>query len=175
MEHHALKGATQSKVAGYDNIENLIAQEGDFTALSMGVATLRSQENPKTPCAFAGCAYIEAQFHGPVMLDRDVEEIRIDKTEMREHFENQFANLPAEEQNALDEGQWVKQRSQEAIAEIKRDTRNAPFKVTFYDSETILEAETDRFTQALDSQNAEAIGRMKDDLVAAATAFSRRP
>ena len=171
VEHHALKAEVQSKVAGYDNIENLLAQDCDFTALSMGVATLRSQENPKSPCAFTGCTYIEAQFHGPVLLDRDVEEIRIDMFEMKEHFGNLFYNLPQEEQDALDEDAWIKQKCDEAVAEIKNDTRNAPFKVVFYDSEATLEAEVNRLDKAMTSQNKEAIAHLKDDFAALAQAF----
>ena len=166
VEHHALKNVTQSKVAGYDNIENLLAQETNFTALSMGIATLRSQENPKSPCDFTGHTYIEAQFHGPVMLDRDVEEIRIDTVEMREHFENEFDKLPEEERNALNEDRWIEEGCQEAITEIKADTRNAPFKVTFYDSEATFAAESRRLESARDLMSQEAVGLLKDDFVA---------
>ena len=171
VEHHALKDVTQSKVAGYDNIENLLAQHSDFTALSMGVATLRSQENPKTPSAFAGCAYIEAQFHGPVVLDRDVEEIRIDTSEMHEHFRNLFYDLPQEEQDALDEDAWIKQKCDDAIAEIKNDTKNAPFKVTFYDSEATFDREERLVTEARESQEREAIAHLKDDFAVMAQSF----
>ena len=170
-EQHALKTETQSKIAGYDNIENLLAQECDFTALSMGVATLRQQENPKTPASFEGCAYIKAQFHGPVLLERDVEEIRIDTFEMREHFEHMFSKLPKEERDALDEDAWVQARFDEAVAEIKADTRNAPFKVTFYDSEKTLNDEANRVYNASKSQNAEAVSLLKADLVALGEAF----
>ncbi|MBR1921181.1 MAG: DUF3626 domain-containing protein, partial [Kiritimatiellae bacterium] len=170
-EQHALKTETQSKIAGYDNIENLLAQECDFTALSMGIATLRQQENPKSPAAFEGCAYIEAQFHGPVLLDRDVEEIRIDTFEIKEHFEHMFAMLPKEQRDALDEDAWIQARFDEAVAEIKEDTKNAPFKVVFYDSEKTFEAEGDRVYKASKSQNKEAVSLLKDDLVALGEAF----
>ena len=171
VKHHAIESVAQAKVAGYDNIENLLAQEADFTALSMGVATLRNQENPKAPFGVTGCSYIEAQFHGPVLLDRDVEEIRIDTTEMHEHFEDMFDNLPVEERAGLDKNEWVDARLQEAIAEIKADTKNAPFKVVFYDSEATHDEEGTRLNQALAAQNVEAVGHLKDDLVAAATVF----
>ena len=171
LEHHALKKETQSLVAGYDNIENLLAQESDFTALSMGVATLRSQENPKSPCDFTGHTYIEAQFHGPVILDRDVEEIRIDLAEMTNYFLEEFDKLPAEDKAALNKREWVEAQGREAIAEIRKDTKNAPFKVTFYNSQETFNTESTRLISAREVQEKEAIGHLKDDLVALGQAF----
>ena len=171
VEYNAPKDVTQAKMAGYDSIEDLLAQDCDFTALSMGVATLRSQENPKSPSALAGCTYIEAQFHGPVVLDRDVEERRIGTTEMQEHFRNLFYNRPEEEQDALDENAWIKQKCDDAVAEINNDTRNDPFKVTFYDSGVTLATESNRVMESMTSQNQEAIAHLKDDFAALSQAF----
>lgn len=171
VEHHALGKQTRARTAGYDNIENLLAQEGDFTALSMGIATLRSQQDPQSPASFTGHAYVEAQFHGPVLLDRDVEEIRIDLCEMEEHFEREFAKLPEEERNALRRKDWVQEHCQAAVDEIRQDTRNAPFKVTFYNSEETCATEGMRIETAVASMEQEAVGLMKDDFVALGRAF----
>ena len=159
------KKRARSAVANYDNVENLLAQKADFTAVNFGVAELRSQENPRTPVS-SGQSYIEAQIHGPVLLAEDVEEIRIDTEEMDQHFSALFNKLPAEQRQGVKQDDWVRARIEEAKAEILADTRDAPFKVTFYDSYETRDRDDVAFFGAMRAQESEAVGRLKDDLVA---------
>ena len=164
------KKRARSSVANYDNVENLLAQKADFTALSFGVAQLRSQENPKSPIS-SGASYIEAQIHGPVLLAEDVEEIRIDLEEMDGHFSALFNKLPAEQRQGVKRDDWVRARIEEAKAEILADTRDAPFKVTFYSSDETIARDDLALYNAKRAQESEAVGRMKDELVALGNAF----
>ena len=164
------KKRARSAVANYDNVENLLAQKADFTAVSFGVAELRSQENPRTP-VFSGQSYIEAQIHGPVLLAEDVEEIRIDLEEMDEHFSALFDKIPAEQRQGVKQNDWVRSRIEEAKAEILADTRNAPFKVTFYESSETLDREDQALYDAKTAQESAAIAHVKDELVALGNAF----
>ena len=164
------KNRARSCVANYDNIENLIAQKADFTAVNFGIAQLRQEENPKSPIS-SGQSYIEAQIHGPVLLSEDVEEIRIDTFEMEEHFEKLFEKLPAGEQAALDREEWVNARVGEAKAEILADTKKAPFKVTFYDAMDTRDVEESLFCEVAQTQEKTSISQMKEKLVALGNSF----
>jgi len=159
------KKRARSAVANYDNVENLIAQKADFTALNFGVAQLREQENPKTPVA-SSASYIEAQIHGPVLLAEDVEEIRIDVDEMEEHFGLVFNKLPAEEKEGFDRDEWVRSRCDEAKAEILSDTRNAPFKVAFYSSYETRERDDQVYFSVMREQESAAVGHLRDEFAA---------
>ena len=170
IDNYGDKERARSSVANYDNIENLLAQKADFTAVNFGVAQLRQQENPKSPI-YPGESYIEAQIHGPVLLEEDVEEIRIDTEEMEEHFGRLFAKLPEEEKAGLDRDEWVRSRCDEAKAEILNDTRNAPFKVTFYNSDETSSVDDMRYSEAMMAQSSSAVGHMKERLVARGNAL----
>ena len=161
----------QTTVADFDHIENLFAQSTDSTAAGMGLATLKSQSDPKTPFALQGVSYIEAQFHSPVLLDRDVEEIRIDTAEMDEFYSREFDKLPQAERETLDSEQWVAARIEEAKNQIKADSTGAPYKVTFYNSENVADAEATLAGQVLGEISLETASRLKDDLVAFANSY----
>ena len=161
----------QTTVADFDHIENLFAQSTDSTAVGMGLATLKSQSNPKTPFSLQGVSYIEAQFHSPVLLDRDVEEIRVDTAEMDEFYSREFDKLPQAEREALDREEWVAARIEEAKNQIKADSAGAPYKVTFYNSENVVDAEATLAVQVLGEISLETASRLKDDLVAFANSY----
>lgn len=83
-DKYANKTESQKNVATYDNVENLLLSRGEFSALNIGVSTMMRQENPAANLGFHDITYIEAQIHGPILLDRYVEEIRIDTDEIEE-------------------------------------------------------------------------------------------
>lgn len=171
VEKYVNENASRTMVADYDHIENLLAQQSDFTAVSMGIATLKSEANPKTAFAVEGTSYLEAQIHSPVLLDRDVEEIRIDVCEMEDYFENEFDALPQEERNGLVRADWVAARIEEAKEQIKSDASGASCKVTFYNHEDTSEAEADLALDTTAAISTEAVGHLKDDLVAIGNTF----
>ena len=179
IEKYALSHKTQSMVADYDHIENLLAQTADFTAVSMGLSTLRQQEDPRRPYAFEGMSYIEAQFHGPVLLNRDVEELRIDTDEMQEYFLHEFDALPQEQQDEIladarlaanpnrRKDAWAAARCEEEKARIKQETDRAPYKVTFYSHyEKVITTEFPLSSREKVALEKETTTVLKDDLVA---------
>ena len=179
IEKYALSHKTQSLVADYDHIENLLAQTADFTAVSMGLSTLRQQEDPRRPYSIEGMSYIEAQFHGPVLLNRDVEELRIDTDEMQEYFLLEFDALPQEQQDEIladarlaanpnrRKDAWAAARCEEEMARIKRETNGAPYKVTFYSHyETAIRTDFPLSSREKVALEKETTMVLKDDFVA---------
>ena len=77
-----------SRVAGYDNIENLLAGMEELDPVLMGLSTVRRAANPGESIQVAGGEYIEAQLHGPIVVSRDVAEMRVDVGEIDEHYRN---------------------------------------------------------------------------------------
>ena len=167
----------QGATASFDNIENLLARQGDFTAVNMGVATMRRQTNPDTPCSFEGVTYIEAQLHGPVILDRDVAEIRIDVSEMTEHFEEAFDQLPQAERQRIQGDPalganpykrklaWAAQQAAQFQAKLLQEHQDAPYKITFYDSAETYSPEASRLKASNQAIRQETIDRVKQELI----------
>ena len=184
-EQYANKSENRKQVATYDNVENLLDGKGEFSVLNMGVATMKRQENPSTSLAFHGVNYIEAQIHGPIVLDRDVEEIRINTDDIEDRAYALFNKLTPEEQQAIKDDAafgdspnarkeaWIQARYDELLANIKEDVKDAPFKVTFYSSTEVRTKEKDRLSKNFDANTIETVKLIKDDLVAYAnTLFS---
>ncbi len=182
-EKYADRDANRKQVATYDNVENLLDGKGEFTALNMGIATLKRQANPTARLAFHGVNYIEAQFHGPIALDRDVEEIRINTGDIRRRACQLFDNLPPEEQQAVESDPalgeteddrreaWVQARYGEIKAQIEEETKDAPFKVVFYDAYEVGGEERQYLADTFDANTIETVKFIKDDLVAHANSL----
>ena len=178
-ERHANRSDNQKNVATYDNVENLLEGQGEFTALNMAVATMKRQADPNYRIAFESISYIEAQIHGPIALDRDVEEVRIDVSDFEMRAANLYQALPPDQKAAI-EGDarlgpdrftrrqaWKKARADEMLAQVKAEVKGAPFKVTFYDvSEERIDAD-DAVRNNVTAVVNEAVNLIKDDLVAA--------
>ena len=176
LSTHYLLPDADRKVATYDNVENLLATGGDFTAVNMAMATLRKQENPDSPVAFKGVSYIEAQVHGTIRFDRDVEEVRFDTTDIFNHFEQEFEQLSENEKNAiLSAGapgrsredivtDWAAEKTRAEIARIKQETKDVPFKVTFYDSAKTFTKEMKLANDANATDRKSGVALMKREL-----------
>jgi hypothetical protein len=176
-EKYADRDGNRKQVATYDNVENLLDGRGEFTALNMGIATMKRQADPSTHLAFHGVNYIEAQFHGPIALDRDVEEIRINIRDIEDRADALYDKLSPEEKESVENDPalgetaddrrdaWVQARFDEITAQIKEETKDAPFKVTFYDSYEIGKREKKLLSDNFDSNTIETVKLIKDDLV----------
>ena len=126
-----VKVDASSLSATYDNIETLLDKSADFQAVGFGVSTLRRAVDPDAPIKMIGCDYIEAQLHGPIVLGRDVEEIRIPISEIRSHFSTEYKNLKKKPEGTRED--WIAQK----IAQQKNDililSERSGVKITFYD------------------------------------------
>ena len=185
--NYMVKEGTGKKVATYDNIENLFAAEADFTAVNMAVATLRRQDNPNAPVKLQGASYFEAQIHGAIRLDRDVEEIRFDMEDIRLHFVNEFRKLPEAERAVIlaaspnkaphkVEAEWAAAKAEAEKARIADMARNAPFKVTFYDTLKVARTENSAVEQLTTQDRRTAVEYMRkeiSDYAGAITAANR--
>ena len=96
------------------------------------------------PFRLLGCDYIEAQLHGPIVLGRDVEEIRISETEISDKAEAEYKELTknepvvdAKDKTAAEAAeakkkQWMGSRIQELKADIEKMARASGVKISFY-------------------------------------------
>lgn len=116
--------------ATYDNIETLLDKSADFMAVGFGVSTLRRAADPAAPIKMIGCDYIEAQLHAPIVLGRDVEEIRIPISEIRSHFSAEYRNL--KEKPAGTREDWIAQKVEQQKNDILALSRQSGVKITFY-------------------------------------------
>ena len=130
----AVKRDASSMTATFDNIENLLAAGEDFQAVGFGVATLRRNDpqGKDAPFRLIGCDYIEAQLHGPIVLGRDVEEIRISEQEIQAQVDQEFDALEEKPEGAAKD-QWISDRillHKKEIADMAAESR---VKISFYD------------------------------------------
>jgi len=121
--------APSSLTATYDNIETLLETEGDFKAVCFGHAAHRRMEDPNAPVKLIGSDYIEAQLHGPIILGRDVEEIRIDETEITRKAEAEYAALVNPQ---VDKNKWIKDRIVALKGEISEMAGSSGVKISYY-------------------------------------------
>ena len=123
--------APSDLTATYDNIETLLTKTSDFQAVGFGVHTLRRMQDPKSPVKMAGCDYVEAQLHGPIVLGRDVEEIRVLVDDIRLHFRSEYDGL-AQKPAGVTKREWVDQQVARQKQEIMRMSAQSGVKVSFY-------------------------------------------
>lgn len=128
----AKDAAPSSLTATYDNIETLLATRRDAQAVGFGVSVLRRMKDPDAPVRMVGCDYIEAQLHGPIVLGRDVEEIRISEAEILEHVDEEFKEL-ADKPEGDAKKQWIALRMNEHKKEIEAMAKQSGVKISFYD------------------------------------------
>ena len=173
---YANHGEHRGNVATYDNVENLLAGKGDFTALNMAVSTMKRQSDPAHKVSLRNADYIEAQVHGPILLDRDVEEIRIDTFSFEERAGNEFDALPEAQKEAIwndpalgnsryaRKQEWERRRAAEIEVAVRREVANAPCKIVFYNSEGSANAAISEAELALNADVLETAGHMKPEL-----------
>ncbi|MBO7683450.1 MAG: DUF3626 domain-containing protein [Kiritimatiellae bacterium] len=129
-----------SRAAGYDNIENLLESAGNTRSVAFGLATVRRLQNPKAPIGLRGCDYIEAQLHGPIVFSRDVEEMRVHKSDIRDHYRALY-DADSSVAGGMARDAWVAMKSADDERRLLQFGRDNGFKVTFYDSsDTKLDA-----------------------------------
>ena len=150
--NYANHGEHRENVATYDNVENLLAGKGDFTALNMAVSTMKRQFDPTHRISFQNAEYIEAQVHGPILLDRDVEEIRIDIASFMDRAGNEFDALTEAQKTAIRNDQtlgnnrysrrqeWERRRAAQIEVLVRDEVVDAPCKVVFYNSNKTADA-----------------------------------
>ena len=123
--------APSDLTATYDNIETLLTKTSDFQAVGFGVHALRRMQDPSSPVKMAGCEYVEAQLHGPIVLGRDVEEVRILVDDMRLHFRAEYDHL-AQKPAGVTKRAWVEQQVARQKQDIMQMTSQIGVKVSFY-------------------------------------------
>ena len=128
----AKEAAPSSLTATYDNIETLLATGRDAQAVGFGVSTLRRMKDPGAPVKMIGCDYIEAQLHGPIVLGRDVEEIRISEAEI-EVQANAECDALAEKPEGAAKDKWIADRISLHKKEITDMAAESHVKISFYD------------------------------------------
>lgn len=146
--------------ATYDNIETLLAKTSAFQAVGFGVHTLRRQGDPSAPVKMVGCDYVEAQLHGPIVLGRDVEEIRIMLADLRNHFRMEYAKL-GQPPAGVSMNDWVAQKVAGQKQEIMRMSERSGVKVTFYGDSTDANFALSQTNQAKDIRDAR--GYMREE------------
>ena len=119
--------------ATYDNIETLLDKGADFQAVGFGVSTLRRAADPDAPIKMIGCDYIEAQLHGPIVLGRDVEEIRIPISEIHSHFSAEYRSLKEKPEGTRED--WIAQKVEQQKTDILALAEQSGVKITFYDEQ----------------------------------------
>ena len=131
----AVEGDPSSMTATFDNIEDLLAKGEDFKAVGFGVATLRRNDpDGKTaPFRLIGCDYIEAQLHGPIVLERDVEEIRISEPEIKAQAVSEYNALDEKPPEGPAKDKWISDRILLHKKEIADMAAKSKVKISFYD------------------------------------------
>jgi len=146
------KEATRKTMATYDNMEALLSHVGqaNSTALAEAAKERRTGTDPKF--YLSDTAYIEAQIHGPIVPERDIEEIRV--------------NLD-DENAGLDDV-----RRAQAKRELKEFSRRTGVRVVFMDEiQEDYENEVGKLSQKAMQSNAAhhdvpAIEKRRDEIIA---------
>ena len=123
----AVKRNPSSLTATFDNIEDLLASGDDFQAVGFGVSTLRRGD---APFRLLGCDYIEAQLHGPIVLGRDVEEIRVSEKEISKQAQAEYDALAEKPKEGPDK--WIADRIQKLKDEIAEMAEESGVKISFH-------------------------------------------
>jgi len=121
-----------SRVAGYDNIENLLVGMEELDPVLMGLSTVRRAANPGESIQVAGGEYIEAQLHGPIVVSRDVAEMRVDVGEIDEHYRNLADDDPSVT-GGMDKDKWIAAQIAADREKLLRFGKDNGFKVTFWE------------------------------------------
>jgi hypothetical protein len=129
-----VKDEELSRVAGYDNIENLLVGLKDADPLAFGLATSRRAQNPDAPIRLIGGEYIEAQLHGPIVISRDVSEMRILSDDISEHY-FRIAEETPEITGGMDKNEWIAQQTEADKARLLKFGEDNGIKVVFYGEE----------------------------------------
>lgn len=129
-----VKGDEASRVAGYDNIENLLAGMEDLDPVLMGLSTVRRAANPGESIQVAGGEYIEAQLHGPIVISRDVEEMRIPADEIFIHYRNMARANPSVT-GGMDKDKWIAAQVAADKEKLLKFGKDNGVKVTFYEDD----------------------------------------
>lgn len=74
--------ATRANTATFDSLESLIPNMGEVAGAQVAHAAIRRQAGADPRARLSGLQYIEAQIQGPLVLDRDVAEIRVDAEQL---------------------------------------------------------------------------------------------
>ncbi len=127
-----VKDSESARVAGYDHIENLLADMKELDPLVMGLSTARRMANPDAPMRFAGGDYIEAQLHGPIVITRDVEEMRVPRGEIEAHYMDLSRENPSI-MDGMDKKEWIAQQVQADVERLVQFGKDNGFKVTVYE------------------------------------------
>ena len=123
-----------ARVAGYDNVENLLAGLRDLEPLYCALSTARRAENPNAPVRMVGGEYVEAQLHGPIVVTRDVEEMRVPVDEIECHYRNLAKDNPAIT-GGMEKGAWIAAKVEQDKAKLLKFGNDNGFKVTFYEDD----------------------------------------
>ena len=127
-----VKGEAHSRVAGYDDIENLMAGMDELDPVLMGLSTVRRAANPGESIQIAGGAYIEAQLHGPIVVSRDVAEMRVPANEIYDHY-SILADDDPSVTGGMAKDAWVAARTAADKEKLLKFGKDNGFKVTFYE------------------------------------------
>ena len=142
------------------------------------VSTMKRQFDPTHKISFQNADYIEAQIHGPIMLDRDVEEIRIDIASCFEQACTEFDGFDAERKEAIRNDQtlgknerervweWRMRRAAQFEALVRQEVKNAPCKIVFFNSEKKGNAAIAEAELAMNEDILDTARRMKPELSA---------
>lgn len=120
-----------ARVAGYDNIENLLSGLGEADPLLFGLSTVRRADNPNEPVRLAVGEYVEAQLHGPIVITRDVEEMRVADAEIEGHYREMAYRNPAVTEGK-DVEAWIQEKTDADKAKLLKFGNDNGIKVSFY-------------------------------------------
>lgn len=144
--------ATRKATATYDNIESLIPNIGQANSAALAEAAKERRAGRDPKLYLTGTAYVEAQIHGPIVPERDIEEIRI--------------NLD-DDTNPMDEEERAQAR--EDLMEFSRRSGvrvvfiNDTFESTS-DELTVLQERTKKINAA--HQDMPAVEKRRDEIIA---------
>ena len=158
MEALGVENQELSRVAGYDNIENLLAGTGDTMPVAFGVTTLRRIADPGAPVKMCGCDYIEAQLHGPIVVSRDIEEMRVPSDEIRSHYSKLY-EADSSVAGGMDKDAWIASKTAADMARLVKFGKDNGFKVTFYGDKEVSLFGLDRDALREDIEDAKNILR----------------
>lgn len=154
-----------ARVAGYDDIENLLAGMEELDPVVMGLATVRRAANPGESVRVIGGEYIEAQLHGPIVVSRDVAEMRVAGWDISDHY-NELADKDPSVTGGMDKAAWVAEQTAAEKERLLAFGRDNGFKVTFYDTTD------EKSSRALETRD-EDMRKVKEMLRADHEAFYR--
>ena len=145
-----------SRAAGYDNIENLLADTGETLPVAFGVTTLRRIADPGAPVKMCGCDYIEAQLHGPIVVSRDIEEMRVPRDEIGQHYRKLY-EADSSVAGGMGKDEWIESKTAADTARLVKFGKDNGFKVTFYGAEEVSLEGADRDSLREDIEEAKNI------------------